>query len=266
MGSRGGTLDALGGNVAPFQLSPSTDAVLAYLADPSTRNHASGFQITGEFGILPMEAENDSVEAGFRIVRLSDPAKPTWAPLVARSNSHVTDAGAAGLVRLQTGRFMALVFGHDSSNVDTFLSSLPEMPGFSDTGSQWEAVSSAHTPFGDSAYQGIQVLTDCSGQLYIVGTHRHWSSENDWADLWRMDVSDRYEPVFTKLANFNAKCRTANTGNSRYCDFAAGAGVYVDGQGQLTLYGVEHYNDGYPGTTRMVKVREFGPAAGQRRR
>jgi hypothetical protein len=34
----------------------------------------------------------------------------------------------------------------------------------------------------------------------------------------------------------------------------------------LTLYGVEHYNDGYPGTTRMVKVREFGPAAGQRRR
>jgi hypothetical protein len=39
--------------------------------------------------------------------------------------------------------------------------------------------------------------------------------------------------------------------------FDAGAGVYVQGNGGLLLYGVEHYNDGYPGTKRAVKVREF---------
>lgn len=262
LNSRGDTLGAMGGNVQPFQLSPAGDSIRAYLGDSSTRNHASGFQINGEFAVLPLEAENDSVTAGFRIARLSDPSNPSWAGLVPRTNSHVTDAGAAGLVRLQSGRFMALVFGHDSSNVDTFISSLPEMPGFSDYGSEWEAVSSATTPFGSSAYQSIQILTGCDGQFYIVGTHRHWTSENDWADLWRMDVTDLYEPVFTKLANFNAKCRTTNTGGTRYCDFAAGAGVYVDGQGQLQLYGVEHYNDGYPGTARMVKVREFAATTG----
>jgi hypothetical protein len=171
--------------------------------------------------------------------------------------SHTTDAGAAGLVRLQSGRFMALVFGNNSDNVEVFVTTLAEMPGFNDSASQWISVSTAGTPFGDSWYQNVQIVPDCSGQLYIVGTHRHWTSENDWADIWRLDVSDSWLPTFTKLGNFNAKCRTANTGNERYCDFAAGAGIYVDGQGKLILYGIEHYNDGLPGTTRGVKMREF---------
>ena len=257
LGSRGAVLGAMGGNVWPFELSRTDDSVRAYLADASTRNHASGFQIAGEYAIQPLEAENDSVVAGFRIARLSDPSKPVWANLMPRVRSHVTDAGAAGLVRLQSGRFMAMVFGFNSSNVETFVSSLPEMPGFSDTGSQWQSVSAVDTPFGVSWYQNIQIVSDCNGQLYIVGTHRHWDSENDWADIWLLDLTDSYQPIFTKLANFNATCRSTQTGGTRYCDFSAGAGVYVDDQGKLILYGVEHYNDGLPGTTRMVKVREF---------
>jgi hypothetical protein len=257
MGSRGSTLFALGGNIAPFQLAPANDAVRAYISEASTRNHASGLQITGEYAIQPLEAVNDGVAAGFRIVRLSDPTRPVWSGTTNRVRSHTTDAGAAGLVRLQSGRFMALVFGNNSDNVEVFVSTLAEMPGFNDSASQWQSVAAADTPFGDSWYQNIQVVPDCTGQLYIVGTHRHWTSENDWADIWRLDVSNSYVPSFAKLGNFNAKCRTGNTGNERYCDFAAGAGVYVDGNGKLVLYGVEHYNDGLPGTTRGVKVREF---------
>lgn len=257
MGSRGPTLYAMGGNTAPFQLAPANDSVRAYISEPSARNHASGFQITGEYAIQPFEAIDDSVTAGFRIVRLSDPTRPVWSASTNRLRNGLTDAGAASLVRLQSGRFMALVFGNDSDNVEVFVSTLAEMPGFSGNGSQWQSVAAANTPFGASDYQNVQIVSDCSGQLYIVGTHRHWDSENDWADIWRLDVSDSYAPSFTKLGNFNAKCRTGNTGNERYCDFAAGAGVYVDGSGKLVLYGVEHYNDGVPGTTRGVKVREF---------
>jgi hypothetical protein len=257
LGSRGPTLYALGGNVVPFQLAPSSDSVRAYLSESSPRNHASGLQVAGEYAIQPLEAVNDSVGAGFRIVRLSDPARPVWTASTERVRSHTTDAGAAGLVRLQSGRFMALVFGNNSDNVEVFVTTLAEMPGFNDSASQWISVSTAGTPFGDSWYQNVQIVPDCSGQLYIVGTHRHWTSENDWADIWRLDVSDSWLPTFTKLGNFNAKCRTANTGNERYCDFAAGAGIYVDGQGKLILYGIEHYNDGLPGTTRGVKMREF---------
>jgi hypothetical protein len=257
LGSRGPTLFAMGGNILPFQLAPEGDAVRAYLGESSTRNHASGFQITGEYAIQPLEAVNDSVTAGFRIVRLSDPTRPVWSASTERVRSHTTDAGAAALVRLQSGRFMALVFGNNSDNVEVFVSSLADMPGFNDSASQWQSMAAADTPFGASWYQNIQIVSDCGGQFYIVGTHRHWDSENDWADIWRLDVADNYAPSFAKLGNFNAKCRTGNTGNERYCDFSAGAGTYVDGSGKLVLYGVEHYNDGLPGTTRMVKVREF---------
>jgi hypothetical protein len=39
--------------------------------------------------------------------------------------------------------------------------------------------------------------------------------------------------------------------------------VYVDGMGKLILYGIEHYNDGMPGTTRGVKVREFNQGSSE---
>lgn len=64
-------------------------------------------------------------------------------------------------------------------------------------------------------------------------------------------MTELCEPVFTKPANFNAKCFSSQSGATRYCDFAVGAGVYVDDQGQLMPYGVEHDKDGYPGSTRM---------------
>jgi hypothetical protein len=257
LGSRGPTPFALGGNTTPFQLAPASDSVRAYLAESSARNHASGLQITGEYAIQPLEAVNDSVAAGFRIVRLSDPTKPFWTGSTNRVRSHTTDAGAAGLVRLQSGRFMAVLFGNDSDNFEVFVSSLAEMPGFNDSASEWQSVATGITPFGDSDYQNIQIVPDCAGQMYIVGTHHHWTSSDDWADIWRMDVWGSWLPSFTKLGNFNPKCSSANTGNERYCDFVAGAGVYVDALGKLILYGVEHYNDGLPGTTRGVKVREF---------
>ena len=91
-----------------------------------------------------------------------------------------------------------------------------------------------------------------------MATYKFELYGDDWADLYQVTLdSITYEPTFEPVASRNFKCSTTNTGGDRYCDFNAGAGVYVDSSGRLTLYGVEHYNDAYPDTDYGVKVREF---------
>ncbi|HEU4534293.1 MAG TPA: hypothetical protein VFS00_09255 [Polyangiaceae bacterium] len=256
LGSRGATTGALGKNVDPLQLPPCADAVVSYPSDGSSiRDHAGGLQVSGDYAIVPFEHAGDDVTAGFRTLSLADPAAPAWGPLVLRTRGQTTNAGAAALTRLGTGFFLALVFGNDSDDVEVFVSSQAELPGHGGSGSQWVSRAGAATPFGGSNYQNLQLVTKCDGQLYVAGTHKDGSS--DWVDLWRVDLSAGYAPTFTKVANRHMYCNTSNTGGTRYCDFDAGAGVYVRGSGGLILYGVEHYNDGLPGTTRAVKVREF---------
>lgn len=255
LGSRTGTTGLLGGNVTPFQYPACADAVSRYHADDSTRDHAGGFQVNGDYAIVPLEASNDSVVAGFRTAQLSIPGTPTWSPMITRLRNQTTNAGAASLTRLSNGQFMAMVFGNNSDDVEVFVSSDTNLPGHNGSASSWISMASANTPFGGGNYQGLQLITKCDGQLFVAGTHKDINT--DWVDLWRVDLSVGYVPTFTKVANRHMYCSTSNTGNTRYCDFQAGAGIYVNGSGGLHLYGVEHYNDGVSGTTRVVKVREF---------
>ncbi len=255
LGSRSGTTGLLGGNVTPLQYPSCADAVTRYQADDSTRNHAGGFHISGEYAVVPLESSNDSTGAGFRTAQLSSPSTPSWSPMVLRQRSQTTNAGAAGMTRLSSGNFMTLVFGNNSDDVEVFVSSSTSLPGHNGSTSTWISMASANTPFGGGNYQGLQLITKCDGQLFVAGTHKDVST--DWVDLWRVDLNASYVPTFTKVANRHMYCSTSNTGNTRYCDFQAGAGIYVNGSGGLHLYGVEHYNDGVSGTTRVVKVREF---------
>lgn len=255
LGSRTGTTGLLGGNVTPLQYPSCADAVTRYHADDSTRDHAGGFHISGEYAIVPLESTNDSTRGAFRTAQLSSPSTPSWSPMVQRQRSQLTNAGAASMTRLSSGNFMAMVFGYDSDDVEVFVSSSTSLPGHNGSISTWVSMASANTPFGGGNYQNLQLVTKCDGQLFVAGTHK--DGNTDWVDLWRVDLSASYVPTFTKVANRHMYCSTSNTGNTRYCDFQAGAGIYVNGSGGLHLYGVEHYNDGVPGTKRVVKVREF---------
>lgn len=257
--SRGATAEKLGGNVTPSSWPACSDHIVKYLAYSSTtRDHAGGIQVSGSYAIVPLESSGDTTTAGFRIANLSDPGNPVWGNTVFRSRGQTFNAGAAALTRLSDSRFMALIFGNDSDDVEVFLSTSSGMPGFS-VGSSWTSVALAPTPSGFEAYQNVQLIADCVGNLFVLGTHQNLFPEDDWADLWRVQFSDTYAPSFTKVKNRNVKCKSGNTGQTRYCDLQAGAGGYVSASGRLLLYGVEHYNDAYPGTGDGVKVREFYP-------
>ena len=127
------------------------------------------------------------------------------------------------------------------------------------TEATWTSRASGDSPAGFEAYQNLQLITRCDGALMVLGTHKTLLGD-DWADLWRVELDpDTLAPTFTKVAKRNLTCRSASTGDTRYCDFQAGAGGFIGAGGRLYIYGVEHYDDAFPGDGEGVKVREFPP-------
>jgi hypothetical protein len=258
MGSRStGGYGLLSGGVTTSTPPSCSDHLVANPQESTwDRNHTGGIDLNGQYLAVSVEDDRDSFTAGFRIANLANPLSPTWSALIPRTRGQTTNAGAVALTRLSDGRFLAMVFGNDSDDVEVFVSTTTAMCL---SPSCWQSKWSEGTPFGSSNYQNLQFITGCDGALYLVGTHKNGSGE-DWADLWQvtLDVST-FNPTLTKKANFHAMCSTGNTGGNRYCDFDAGAGAYVDPSGRVSIYGVEHYDDAYPNDGYGVKVREFTP-------
>lgn len=248
--------EALGQTATPYTYPAAGDHVLRYLAFPTPYyDHAGGFQVSGGFAIVPYEHSDDAYYAGFLVADLRTPAAPGWIGSAMRQRGSRTNAGAAAMTRLNDGRFLALVFGDDAEDVEVFLSTRASLPGTA-ADSSWNSVAAAATPPGFEAYQNLQLVTACDGRLFVAGTHKNGASE-DWLDLWQLRFSYTLSPSFSKVANRHLKCSSATTASRRYCDFDAGAGVYVSQSGSLLLYGIEHYNDAYPFDGSAVKVREF---------
>lgn len=234
---------------------------------PEEMTHAGGLQVNGRYVAVPFEDPDDGDTAGFMTVDLDDPTAPAQGPIVSREDGVLEDAGNVALTKTNDEHFMVMVFGNDSSEVEVFVSAGTSMPTVA---SDWDSMDAFPCPFGPvvfgdclaPAYQNVQFVTDCSGLLYVVATHKDGSGD-DWADLWKVTFEDAmtYEPTFELIEpQRNMICSSSNTANERFCDFDAGAGPYVDPDGELILYGVEHFNDfpldGSP-ANRGVKVREF---------
>lgn len=255
-----GFLDLGSAGVTPTSYSLCGDHIVNYWEYSSTvRRHAGGIQVNGNYIVAPFEDIDDTVVASFRTVDVSDPPNPVSGPTRFREKGQTTNGGAAALTRTNDSKFLIMVFGEDAADVEVFVSAGTSMPT---SPTDWDSKISA-AAFGSSAndYQNVQFITECdidtSGRLFALATHKNSSGE-DWVDLYRVTLNaTTYAPTFTKVASRKMTCSGANTGGTRYCDFDAGAGVFVDANGSLILYGVEHYNDHYPYDDTAVKVREF---------
>ncbi|WP_437598604.1 hypothetical protein WMF28_38250 [Sorangium sp. So ce590] len=257
MGSRVGNAALGSGGVTPTTAPNCADHVVSHTGYPypDLRDHAGGLQVLGRYAAVALEDISNDNNAGFLVADLANPASPTRGPLITRQRGDRKEAGSVAMTRLNDGTYMTMVFGHGASDVEVFVSNGTTM---SLTSSFWTSKWRETTPGNFPSYQNIQLVTRCDGRLYALGTHNQ-SGSDDWADLWQVTLSTdgNYNPTFTKVANANVFCRSANTGDTRYCNFSAGGGAYVAGNGRMIVYGVEHYDDAYPGNGHGVKVREF---------
>jgi hypothetical protein len=267
MASHSTTGEALGsGGTTPRRLPPQGDQVVVYQREPLTNehapdgvrwgyDHAGGIQLLGQYLLVPIEHTRDLRPAGFRLADLTDPERPRWGPMKLRERGNWTDAGAAALTRLRNGAYLAMVFGRGSSEVEVFVSTALSVDS---SWRSWKSTWHGITPPGFAPYQNLQLITDCAGRLYLLGTHNH-TGRRDWADLWqvRLTTDQQFAPSFEKVTQVSPRCRSPRTGHVRFCNFHAGGGAYVSPTGRLFLYGVEPHDRSYPGGATAVRVREF---------
>ena len=245
---------------------PNNDRVIKVIEASRTLTHAGGFQIMGEVLAVGVEGSNQSEVVFYNI---KDPTNPQELYRISRSGtiggfSEKPSAGATALVQRPDGRFLLLVGRSDSNVLDFYLSRnaniLTNTFVHVDSWHEHE-LQGMDREFGN--YQNINFVRQCDGQVFVVGLHKNvnlggiLSGGEDWADLFKLELLQigqignpgilRHHTVVTKIANRHLYCHDI-------CDFDAGAGVYVDSQGELFIYGVEHWRH-----KGIVRFNEFRP-------
>jgi hypothetical protein len=241
------------------QAPSSNFSVMKYIQELGT-DHAGGIQAYGRFLAVPYFANRDFI----RLYDLQNPRSPR--PLRALQSTKNVQFGFAALTRLNNGRYLAI--GGDD-RIEVFVTEGTSPLGNWKSHSAWNPVKGfVDDPRGPAnmKYQGAQFITDCSGILYLALTRKSinalGSYQNDWIDVWRTYVHSTkgtYSMGLSKVFNRHMYC--GGGGDTLWCNFVAGAGMYIDPRnGDLLAYGIEHWNDGPTvngvGSTKMKEFRQ----------
>ncbi len=276
MGSRDGGGSRFRSNrLAPNQSYPATpppssDRVITDVWLPSSLpyTHQGGMQAVGYVLAVPLE---DSTVGGAARVIFYDMANPAQPVLLPTSRIAMTeDAGTASVARLADGRFLLIIGRADANNLEVYLSTTADlrasMNAFTPVDTWNEA--ELRTAIGSrefANYQNLNLVTQCDGSLFLVGTHLNSVTGADWVDAHRV-TAEGDNLVLTKVAMRQLYCGYPSpgydSGTNRHCNLDAAGGVYVDPHGQLIVYGTEHDNDGPGGSVKMMEFRPTFPNPG----
>ncbi|MCY1034289.1 hypothetical protein OV207_22730 [Corallococcus sp. BB11-1] len=199
---------------------------------------------------------------------MADPAQPVLLPTSRIAMTE--DAGTASVARLADGRFLLIIGREHANDLEVYLSTTADlrasMNAFTlvDTWNESEL----RTAISDrefANYQNLNLVTQCDGSLFLVGTHLDLGTGRDWVDAHRV-TAEGDNLVLTKAARRHLYCGYPSPGHdtsaNRHCNLDAAGGVYVDPHGQLIVYGTEHDNDGPGGTVKMMEFRPTFPNPG----
>ncbi len=275
-GNQTGKSGPLGSNIQNQRDRPphSSYSVVGVLKEERNvpGSHAGGMQIMGRFLVVPFYGLSGYPDA-LSIYDLQDPKKPTLRTLLVEAEKGGS-FGNASLTRLANGRYLLLGLG--GGKIQPYVSkgtAFPEkaqdwIPGrrFS-PGELWAAGGDSSPPVPKSlgsGYQSTQLVADCNGELFIIGTHNSHKLSyfhlggKDYIDIWKVTLTERqngdaYDMHLKKVGNRHMYC------GHEWCNFNTGASVYVDPTtGNLMAYATEYYNKGPKvNGIRSTKIKEF---------
>ncbi len=252
-----------GSNLLASADPPKKDSVVACYGLDTFRWRAGGMSVLGDVLVVPLEGRKRS-----RVVFLhtrKPEAVERFKVQIDRPN--FPNAEAAGLVRLNDGRFLCAVWrevkGRYPGRVDFYLSKDEDFGnGFHLRPLTWPFVGldqSGRNP----KYQNVNFVVEqkSSGQtqLYLIGTEngsRTAPLQNapNYADLWRVEL-----PASIVTGGHSGKTpilshvTTAEFHGVRdYCNFDAGAGLHIDSSGSLHLYSCYHWR-----VDNTIRISEF---------
>jgi hypothetical protein len=250
----------LGSNIRNNRYQPPSSGytVMNYVEEADS-HQSGGIQIMGRFLLVPYAGKPDYL----RLYDLQDPKNPGSAATV--RSEHNIHFKFAALTRLNNGRYLAI---GGSDLVEVFVTKDTEPLDAWESHSAYKPgkafLHSSTGPVPEVKYQGAQFVTDCSGTLYLVLSRKskNWRNEftADWLDVWRTSVHESKGKYSIELIKkFSRQMNCEGGGDTRWCDFGAGAGLFIDREnGDILMYGIEPGGKG-PKVEGVgsIKMKEF---------
>jgi hypothetical protein len=222
--------------------------VVAEIRGPGGLTHAGGIQALGS--VLAVPYEHKQGQSRVVLYDVADPARPRILYELDRSDvpapSAPGHASAVALARLADGRLLMIVGVRSSKVLDIYVSNHADLaaPGlaFLRVGTLEDAI--------EGRFQSHNLVTQCDGTLFLVGAYNTGfpapALGNDRLRWYQVGTSWDGGVALTEAGSRKVDCRR--------CNFAAAAGVFVTGDGDLVLYGIEH---GGAGARRTMLYEEF---------
>ena len=255
---------------------PAEDRIVFEVPRDPQFGHAGGVQALGNVLAVPVERSAClnpltcfPTDPGASKVMFYDVTNPLVPVPLANEVDHsalADEAGAAFVARLADQRVLLGIGRADSNILDFYVSSGTDIATSTfmhfDTWNEGE-LTGGDSEFGN--YQSINLVTQCDGALFLVGTHENTVTQtgSDFADTFRLTNGPGEDVAIEKVRANHLVC--GNRGVN-HCNLDAAGGVYVDPAGEIYVYGTEHDNDGplpgvYPCTGALcsVKFEEFRP-------
>eukprot|EP00931_Biecheleriopsis_adriatica_P039733 TRINITY_DN22713_c0_g1_i1.p1 TRINITY_DN22713_c0_g1~~TRINITY_DN22713_c0_g1_i1.p1 ORF type:complete len:408 (+),score=101.63 TRINITY_DN22713_c0_g1_i1:35-1258(+) len=229
----------------------------------SSYTHAGGFQISGNVMAIGLEAgcaasarlfgmcQSKSMVAFFDV---SDPLNPK--SLNVKIDRPTTTAGAVGLLKQTTGKYLAIVGNGDDNDLDLYVQTTDSIEGGFHLAASWsksQLLMAAGVSGSYKSYQSHNLVSEKDGKIYMIATTRDpLMVGHDYFDLFLVQPSSSGATI-TLLASRPV------TGTG--VDFSSGGGIYVDSSTNIFGYATNwlpatgNANPVMPGST--IHINEF---------
>lgn len=210
------------------------------VADAPLR-HAGGIQLIGDVLVIGVEDNKTKSTSTVFFYDLSDPSLPEKlaVEMFRKGEEYVSTAGAVGIVKTM-GKHILAVASWNAATIDLYVSN-----GVSlfDAGCQfellctWKEESARRESWLDKNwghYQGVNLLADIAGNLYLVGFND--LKTDDWMDLYVLDMNARPDEMVVKIGK---KKVDLNMG----AHFRFGGGICIQSPDHLITYATERNVD-----------------------
>jgi len=267
---------------------PVKDRVVNTVLLSSKYDHAGGMQLIGNILAVPLEKTgNGSKDSRVIFLNTLDLIQEKDGDLnIDLIRNLKGDAGTVSIAKLsQQGpspeQYLLIVGGNDAKPLDFYMSNTADLGPrtawtpiyswhFHRHGVYYEIQQRKNNEWNQttwftkneavySKYQNLNLVTQCDGTLYLVGTR---SEEKNRMDLFRLqiaiqgDIDQGGSVTGVALIKVGTKEMHCDYRKMVNCNFSAAAGIYISPSGTLNLYATKH-DPSLDKSGNWIKFEEF---------